>query len=166
MPRGSRKGVDLLPLYEVETTTLDALAADGTATMMDQAIENVNSNEDYGSGSIKGLRVYCQVKPEAVIEFPPRLTFMIIPSGMTAPTVKTNAARKQNERFIWGDVSLAPYSDPAATSIWWAKLHLKTARRFHSGDRLLVQVANDDPAVAFGAAAVGFVIGRAYVTED
>ncbi len=167
MPRArSGKGVDLLPILEVDVGVLDALAADAQATLLAQTIENVNSLEDYGSGSIKGLRLRVMVKPEAVIEYPPRLIVLILPSGMSTPSLITKALMKQNERFIWGDISLAPYSDPTANTIWWADLHLKTARRFHSGDVMSFVVHNTDPAVAFGAQGSGYMSGRAYVSED
>lgn len=158
--------MDLLILSEFEQTTLDNLGAASQATMMTSPIENVNSNEDYGSGSVKGLRLDMFIKPEAILEAPPRATVMITPSGMTIPTVVLQGARKQNERFCWGDIVLSPYSDPAATSLWWANLHLKTARRFHSGDVISVVIVNNDGNVAFGAGAVGYGMLKAYVTED
>lgn len=166
MARRSKKGVDLFVIRDIETTAVDALAANAAATMVDDVIENVNSNEDYGSGSIKGLRADFVVKPEAVIEFPPRLVVMIIPSGMTVPAVTTAGQRKQNERFCWGDIIMGSKTDPSATSIWFATLHLKTARRFHSGDKLAIVIVNEDPAVSFGAAAVAYTYLKAYVTED
>ena len=166
MPRSKRKGVDLFVLRDIETTALDSLAANTQATLIGQTIENVNSGEDYGSGSIKGLRMDVQVKPEAIVEFPPRLAVVITPSGMTVPQFVTAGNRKQNERFAWGDIVLKPYADPSTATIWHASLHLKTARRFHSGDVLSVLLVNEDPAVAFGAAAVGYTFLKAYVTED
>lgn len=166
MARAKRKGVDLMPIIDVELGTLDGLAASAQATIYSSVIENVNSGEDYGSGSIKGLQLAVTIKPEAVVEMPPRITVLITPSGMTVPTVVTAAAVKQNERFMWGQFQVFPYADPTAATVWFGSLRLKTARRFHSGDVLTILCTNDDPATAFGAAAVGMVFGRAYVTED
>lgn len=166
MPRGSRKGVDLLPIREVEIVAGDNLAANTQITWLAQVIENVNSNEDYGSGSIKGLRVALQVFPGAQISIGPRCVVMILPSGMTVPSVVTAAEVKQAERFIWGEKALMPIGDPTATNLWAAELLLKTARRFHSGDLLTFVLINEDPGTAYGAAVDAYILGRVYVTED
>lgn len=155
-----------MPIFAREQTTLDSLGTTAQATLLNATIENVNTSEDYGSGSIKGLRLDFVIKPEAIIEMPPHVVVMILPSGMSVPDVGSNALIKQNERFIWGTLVLRAWTDPAATSIWSGQLHLKTARRFHSGDKLTVVIENNDPAVTFGAAAVGYMFGRVYVSED
>ncbi len=167
MPRGrGGKGVDLFVIEASEQSVLDSLASGAQATLVNATIENVSTSEDYGSGSVKGLRIDVVIKPEAIIEFPPRLCVMILPSGMSVPSVTSAALRKASERFCWGDYVMDALTDPAATSIWKAKMHLKTARRFHSGDKFTLVVVNEDPNVAFGAAAVGYTFGKAYVTED
>lgn len=166
MPRTKRKGVDLMPIFGIEQTTLDGLASNVQATLLNATIENVNTSEDYGSGSIKGLFLDVMIKPEAVIEIPPHIVVSIYPSGMSVPDLGTGALLKANERFMWGTLVLQTATDPAATNLWQGHLNLKTARRFHSGDKLTIVMENNDPNVAFGAAAVGFIFGRAYVSED
>lgn len=165
MPK-SRGKQDLIPIRELEEAALDALAAASQATVFDMVLENPNTNENYGSGSVKGLRVYIHVKPEAILEMPPKAVILVLPSGMTVPSVKTAAEMKQSERFLWGDLALGTYADPDASTVWWGRLHLKTARRYHEGDRLVFVISNEDAAVAFGAAAIGYIQGRVYVSVD
>ena len=167
MVRHGRKGVDLFIDREIEQSALDSLAGNAQATLRATVIENVSTNENYGSGSIKGLRANFAVKPEAAIEFPPRITMMVLPAGMTVPTVITAGNRKQQERFCWGDKVLQTNgATPATDNLWEAELHLKTARRFHEGDLLTSVLVNEDPNIAFGAAAVGYVFLKAYVSSD
>lgn len=158
--------MDLLVIRDSEVAAVDALAADTQATLVDQAIENVATNEDYGSGSIKGLRADFVVNPEADLESPPRMVIMILPTSMTVPQIGSALERKASERFCWGDKVLMISAVRGATTMWQGALHLKTARRFHSGDRLVVVLSNEDVAVAFGAAATAYTFVKAYITED
>lgn len=147
-----------------------SLLADSQATVLDAEIENRNTGVAYGSGAIVGVRIWMSVKPEALIEAAPHFHVMIVPAGLTIPTLNTDAQLKQNELFHWFMGMLdAPSGDPTTASVWALRpspLRIRTARRFNQADRFVVVMHNTDESVAFGAGARASVLVDAYVRED
>ncbi len=161
----AKKGVDWFPIYD-EDADIASLAADGELTVIDVEIENRGTGVAYGSGAIVGLRVWCTVDPESDMAGEiPVLHCMILPAGLAVPSVKTATLMKRAEKFYWFTLPLFPGHQDAAGTHNQNEVHIKTARRFDQGDRI-VFVIHNQASGAYAAGAESAMIVDAYVRED
>lgn len=161
----AKKGVDWFPIYD-EDADIASLAADGELTMIDVEIENRGTGVAYGSGAVVGLRMWSYVGPESDLASEGLvLHAMILPAGLAVPSVKSPTLMKRAEKFYWFTLPLRANGVQAAGVVYVGEVHIKTARRFDQGDRLVVVVHNLSSG-SLGAGAESETTIDAYVRED
>lgn len=155
------------PIEKNEAATLDALAADGEGVIADVEIEDRGTGIAYTGGAVVSYRLWCDIKPEAVLESMPNLHVFIVPAGEDIPSVATPTLLKQSQHMHWAMTKFKGgiTGDMTSASVLSLFMQINTARRFRQADRFVVVIHNAG-AVAFGAAAVGSILVDAYVRPD
>lgn len=141
-----------------------SLGAAGQGTLVDEAIQSPITNASYDAGALVGLRLWVSVYPNAVIIAPPRLVGMILPNGISVPSVLTHATRKQQEGYIWFQGQMRHAGVAGATTPFHFETMLRSARKFPVGGRFVIVLINDG-ATAYAATAVGTYTLDSYVRE-
>lgn len=128
--------------------TAAVLAAGAQETETQHQLEHPTTSEDYGSGTLEGLRLTVTIDPGAAdINIPPEVVFLKVPLGGSVPTINTNASMKANEDKIWLVGKAKHVLKAAAGSLramFVYEANPKTARTFQKGDTFTVVVINRD----------------------
>lgn len=164
-PRAKRASVDWY--CPESSSSVASLASGAQVTAMDAVINNLSSSTPYGSGALVGLRLWSRVDAAALAEMPPSFVLLMLPTGMTVPTLLTAADRKAAEKYIWaiGFFEHSTVQGGGAGSGLFLNLQLGSVRRFDMNDRIVLVLVNED-ATAFGAGAQHRTLVDAYVRED
>ena len=169
--RRGRRGSDRKEWYTSggALTDITSLASGATVAVIDDVLEHPTSGEDYGPGTLVGLRVSMTVRPEADLEASdPYVVGCLLPTGLATFNPLTQAVRLQNRRYIWWVMTMQTQEPTGVAAVYrfsselggW--LHMATTRKFDRGDRFVVMLVNVDGA-AFGAGAEGTYAVDGYI---
>ena len=153
-----------MPIEDV--VALGALTADGEGTLIDSEIEHKGTGVAYSSGALVGLRAWIDCFPAATIEAAPHIHCLLLPAGLAIPATSTEAEKKNAEKFFWWQTMMKPATLQGTSTVYFAEVQIKTARRFDQSDRLLLRLHNTDEDTAFGAASKAAALIDVYVRED
>ena len=152
----------LTPAYAGDSGVASLAANGGEGTVYDFTLDDPNSGVVYQGGTVVGGQFFLSVDSINALDSRPLALLMVLPPGLTVPSVNTEAKRKQQEQYMW---IVSPMQGRSGNVTWDWDFKVRTARRVEPGGRIVLTLLNQS-GVAFGAGAKARVLYDLYYVPD